>query len=198
MIDLQTFIQRNSRRLIASAIIIFSLLAASILTSVSNTSHGVWGAKNSIAPGTPIKSSDLQVFSVSLGNQNSHYFSDKAKLIGSYLTKPISSGELIPTSAISKNTPDNVMKEVPISIARGDMPSDLSSGDTVDLYSIPTKDPKATPTLILSRARVALVDSQSRNLGGGVDVLFDLNIKLVLQVMDSIQRGRIVVVRNAL
>ena len=78
------------------------------------------------------------------------------------------------------------------------MPSDLSSGDTVDLYSIPTKDPKATPTLILSRARVALVDSQSRNLGGGVDVLFDLNIKLVLQVMDSIQRGRIVVVRNAL
>ena len=198
MIDLQTFMQRNSRRVIAVGIIFISLLAAAVLASISNTNQGVWGAKVSIAPGSAIQASDLKIYSVSLGGQGGKYFSERAKLVGSYLTKPVAAGELIPTSSITRTTPDSVMKQVPISIARGDLPSNLLAGDTVDLYSIPTKDPKATPLLILSRARVALVDTQSRNLGGSVEVLFDLNLKLVLQVMESIQNGRIVVVRNAI
>ncbi len=148
--------------------------------------------------GSAIKTSDLEAVKVSLGNQAPKYFSSKASLVGSFLVKSIGQGELIPVSAVTKSSSGNSLKEIPIGISKSDLPIDLRAGDLVDLYSIPIKDPKATTALVTSKIRVAQVDSQSQNMGGVVTVLFSVDQKVVLNITDAVQMGRIVVVRNAL
>jgi hypothetical protein len=198
MTDLQTLIQRNSRKLIGIGILLISLLAAVALAGQADNSVSMWGAKFSLSPGSAIKMSDLEVVKVSLGSQAPKYFSNKAHLIGSFLVKSIGQGELIPVSSITKSASTAAFKEIPIGISKSDLPVDLRAGDVVDLYSIPIKDPKATTALVVSKIRVSQVDSQSQNMGGVITVLFSVDEKYVLSITDAVQMGRIVVVRNAL
>ncbi len=198
MVDLQTLVQRNSRKIIGIGILLISLLAAVALASQADNSVSMWGAKFSLSPGSAIKTSDLEAVKVSLGNQAPKYFSSKASLVGSFLVKSIGQGELIPVSAVTKSSSGNSLMEIPVGISKSDLPIDLRAGDLVDLYSIPIKDPKATTALVTSKIRVAQVDSQSQNMGGVVTVLFRVDQKVVLNITDAVQMGRIVVVRNAL
>jgi len=198
MTDLQTLIQRNSRKFIGVGVLLISLLAAVTLAGQADNSVSMWGAKFSLSPGSAIKSSDLEIVKVSLGNQAPKYFSNKAVLVGSFLLKPIGQGELIPVSAITKSPSGSSFKEIPIGISKSDLPVDLRAGDIVDLYSIPIKDPKALTSLVVSKIRISQVDSTSQNMGGVVTVLFSVDQKVVLNITDAMQMGRIVVVRNAL
>jgi putative ubiquitin-RnfH superfamily antitoxin RatB of RatAB toxin-antitoxin module len=158
----------------------------------------MWGAKYSLSPGAAISANDLEVEKVSLGTQAPKYFSSKAKIVGSYLTKSLAQGELIPVSAVSKINNGVSLKEVPLGINKSDMPSNLRIGDLVDLYSIPIKDPKALTHLVTSKIRVVGLDTQSQNLGGVVNLLLSVDKDVLLDITDAIQMGRIVVVRNAL
>ena len=88
------------------------------------------------------------------------------------------------------------MRQLPLGIARSDLPADLVAGDRVDLYEVP-KDANGAPGLVAAGIRVQNVDNKSRDLGGAVTVLFLLHEKDILAIMDSLVTGRIVVVRNA-
>jgi hypothetical protein len=198
MADIQTLIQRHSRKLIGIGIMSISLMAAFALAGQADNSVSMWGAKFSLSPGSALKIGDLESVKVSLGNQAPKYFSSKASLVGSFLVKSISQGELIPVSAVTKSSSGNALKEIPVGISKSDLPVDLRAGDVVDLYSIPIKDPKAMTSLVASKVRVAQVDSAAQNMGGVVTVLFSVDQKVVLSITDAVQMGRIVVVRNAL
>ena len=95
----------------------------------------MWSAKYSLSSGEKVKESDLEVVRVSLKKQAPQYFSSKALLVGSYFTKAIGQGELIPVSAVTKLAPGTFSKEVPVGIAKSDLPSGSKVGDLVDLYS---------------------------------------------------------------
>lgn len=192
------FIQEHSRRLFGVGILVVALFAAVALAGQADTSVMMWGAKYSLSSGAAITSNDLKVVKVSLGNQAPKYFSNKAKLVGSFLTKSVAQDELIPVSAIAKTSTGASLKQIPLGIPKSDMPSDLRAGDLVDLYSIPIKDPKATTTLVTAKVRVAAIDSGSQNMGGVVNILLSVDKDVVLSITDAIQMGRIVVVRNAI
>lgn len=194
----QSFIQQHSRKLIGVGIILVALIAASGLAGQADTSVSMWGAKYSLSSGATIKAADLKVVKVSLGDQAPKYFSNKAKLVGNYLTKNLAEGELIPVSAVTKTSSGVTLKQIPLGIGKSDLPSNLHVGDLVDLYSLPTKDPKASTTLVTSKVRVAAIDSQSQNMGGVVNLLLSVEKEFILDITDAIQIGRIVVVRNAI
>ena len=194
----QSFIQQHSRKLIGVGIILVALIAASGLAGQADTSVSMWGAKYSLSSGATIKAADLKVVKVSLGDQAPKYFSNKAKLVGNYLTKNLAEGELIPVSAVTKTSSGVTLKQIPLGIGKSDLPSNLHVGDLVDLYSLPTKDPKASTTLVTSKIRVAAIDSQSQNMGGVVNLLLSVEKEFILDITDAIQIGRIVVVRNAI
>ena len=198
MNDLQALFQRYSRRFLALGIIAIALLAAVVLASQADKSVSMWGAKYSLSSGDMIKPGDLEVVKVALGNQSPKYFSKKAVLIGNYLTKAIGQGELIPVSGITKFSIRSPVKEVPVGIAKSDLPSNIKVGDIVDLYSIPTKVPQAISSLIISRISITAIDMQTQNMGGSIDVLFRVDAKELLSITDAIAAGRILVVRNAL
>lgn len=197
MTDIHLLMQRHSRKFIGAGVLCISLFAALALAGQANSTSSMWSAKYSLSMGSTIKVGDLEVVKVSLGNRAPHYFSSKAKLIGSFLSKNVAEGELISVSAISKNGTSLSMKEIPLGISKSDLPNNLHVGDIVDLYSIPTKDPKALTSLVASHIRVISIDSQSQNIGGTINLLLSVEQKVLLEITDAIQMGRIVVVRNA-
>lgn len=190
--------ESHGRKLLGAGILVLSLLAALALAGQADSTVSMWGAKYSLSPGVAITANDVEVVKVSLGNQAPKYFSSKAKLVGSFVTKSLAQGELIPVSAITKVAHGGSLKEIPLGVNKSDMPSNLRNGDLVDLYSIPIKDPKASTNLITSKVRVVAIDSQSQNMGGVVNVLLSVDKEVLLDITDAIQMGRIVVVRNAL
>jgi hypothetical protein len=192
------FLEEHGRKILGAMILIVSLVAAVALAGQADSSVSMWGAKYSLSPGAAITSNDLQVMKVSLGNQAPKYFSSKALIIGSFLTKSLAQGELIPVSAVTKFANSTSLKEVPVGVNKSDMPSNLRIGDLVDLYSIPIKNPNAQTHLITSRIRVIEIDSQSQNIGGVVNLLLSADKDVILDITDAMQMGRIVVVRNAL
>ena len=190
------FLQEHNRKILGAGILLLALVGAIGLASQANSSVSMWGAKYSLSPGASITQNDLEKVKVSLGDQAPQYFSSKAKLIGSFVTKSISPGELIPVSAITRSANIGTKKEIPVGVNRSDLPSNVRIGDLVDLYSIPIKDPKAVTALITTKARVAAIDMQSQNLGGVVNILLSVEKDVLLDITDAIQMGRIVVVRN--
>jgi len=197
MADIQLLIQRHSRKFIGAGILCISLFAALALAGQADSTSSMWSAKYSLPAGSTIKVGDLTAVKVSLGNQAPYYFSSKAKLIGNHLTRSVAQGELLTVSAVTKSATTSPMKEIPLGISKSDLPGNLRIGDTVDLYSIPLKDPKASTSLVATGIRVASVDSQSQNIGGAINLLLSVDQKVLLQITDAIQMGRIVVVRNA-
>jgi hypothetical protein len=177
-------------------LLMIAFIAAIGLAKEANSRDPMWGARYSLTPGVAISAKDLEIVNVSLGNQSPKYFSSKAKLIGSFLTRNISEGELIPVSAITKSGSASTLRQIPIGVNKSDAPINLRIGDLVDLYSIPTKDAKSPTTLITSRIRVSGIDSQSQNLGGVINLLFSVEKDSILDITDAIALGRIVVVRD--
>jgi hypothetical protein len=190
-------ITRNSRRVWAICAIALSLVAALTLATVTTSTTTIWVTTHQIAPGVVLSTADITKVGASLGGVQSHYYSSTARIIGNVVTRPIGGGEFIPLNALAQAGSVSDYRQLPIGIAKSDLPSDLAPGDRVDLYSVP-KDSGGQPTIVATGIRVQGVDNKSRDLGGAVSVLFLLHEREVMPVVDSLISGRIVVVRNAL
>lgn len=194
--DINDFIQRNSRRLIAIAIIIFALFSGSLLLSSANSPIELWSAAKPLTTGTQITAKDIKVKSVSMRDGASRYFSKKANLIGSYVTAPVANGSLIPVASVRKNAIARTqMREVPLGINKSDLPTNLATGEYVDIYSIPQKG--SSTSLLVPHVSVAKIDNQNSSMTGSINVLVSVKPENVLAITEGIQAGRIVMVRHA-
>jgi hypothetical protein len=197
MFQLSHFFAQNSRRIIAITAIAVSLIAALGLATASQSSTQIWVATHQLAPGSVLHSADITRVSADLGPATKQYYSGTATLIGNTVTRPVGPSEFIPLNALAQVGTVSDFRQLPLGVARSDLPADLSPGERVDLYSIP-KDAGQAPTMVASGIHIQSVDSKSRDLGGAVTVLFLLHEKEIMAVIDSLTTGRIVVVRNAL
>ena len=197
MFQLSTFIQRNTRRIVAIGAITISLLAAIGLASASQSATPMWVATHPLSPGAVISAADIERIDATLGSSTQNYYRGSSKVIGNVVTRSIGLHEFIPLNAIAQAGSISDYRQLPIGIAKSDLPSDLGAGDRVDLYSIP-KDSGRDPELVASNIRIQGVDNKSRDLGGAVTVLFLLHDREIMPIISSFTTGRIVVVRNAL
>jgi hypothetical protein len=144
-----------------------------------------------------ISASDITRIEATLGSSSKKYYSATSRLIGNVVTRPVGANEFIPQIALAQAGAATDMRQLPMGIAKSDLPADLGAGDRVDLYGIP-KDAGSAPSIVVSDIRVQSVDNKSRDLGGAVTVLFLLHQRDLLSIMDALSAGRIVVVRHAL
>jgi hypothetical protein len=191
------FIAHNSKRIIAISAIAISLLAAVTLAGVSQSSASIWAAAHQLASGTVITAADITRVDATLGRSSKGYYPSSSRLIGNVVTRPIGTLEFIPLNALAQPGSTSDFREMPLGIAKSDLPTDLAPGERVDLYSIP-KDAGAQTELVAVDIHIKNVDNRSRDLGGAVSVLFLLHEKEIMAVMDSLTSGRVVVVRHAL
>jgi hypothetical protein len=87
-----------------------------------------------------------------------------------------------------------------LKIARSDLPNDLSSGQSVDIYSLPQDDLNSIKSrkteLISIGVAVESIDLKSRDMGGDIGIVLKIPERDVIYLLSALNQSRIVVVRN--
>jgi len=195
MIDYQKFIQRNSRRIYASAALVAALFAGSILLN-SGPTGTAWVVRNSISSGSIITALDVSSIQVNLATDAAHYVSAKEGVIGQFATRTLSPGDLISTSDVTKTSAASEVRYLPLGIALDDLPIAMSAGDHADIYVIP-KQASLGPALVVSNVSIHQIDNKSRALGGNVEIEVSVGIAAAMNLVDAESQGRLVVSRHA-
>jgi hypothetical protein len=195
MIDYQKFIQRNSRRIYASAALVAALFAGSILLN-SGPTGTAWIVRNSISSGSIITALDVSSIQVNLATDAAHYVSAKEGVIGQFATRTLSPGDLISTSDVTRTSAASEVRYLPLGIALDDLPIAISAGDHADIYVIP-KQASLGPALVVSNVSIHQIDNKSRALGGNIEIEVSVGIAAAMNLVDAESQGRLVVSRHA-
>ena len=196
MIEIQKFIQRNSRRLLAVSALGIALLL--VLTTGARGPQGYgWEVVNVIPAQAKLSAADISLVRVDLGSLSSQYFGKGDLVLGHYATHDLRVGTLIGPGDISQRPNRTGIAFLPIGLLATDISSNIQAGDFVDVYLIP-KDQSTSPALVVSRVEVAQLDAHSRSLGGSVDISLNLTPSQAITVIDAESQGRLVVAVDAL
>jgi len=186
----------------AIGLLALSLFAAFAITGQANKSVKVWTASKDLAAGDSIKIGSTSLVKVFLPVNSSQYLNEKSKIIDLVVTRRILKGELIPNSALSAAYDGESNRSVPLKIERNDLPNDLVSGQSVDIYSLPQEgvnSSKSTKTeLISTDVVVESIDLKSKEMGGEIGIVLKIPERDVIYLLSAINQSRIVVVRSAI
>ena len=173
-----------------------AMLTAGLISKEANRTVQVWAANSNLSPGTYITEQDIKTTSVLLPEASKNYISIKAQIIGATVLTKISAGDLIPISSVS--AADNAINQrfVPIAVAQTDLPLNLTRGDVIDLYAVPTRDSKflAETQVIAEQVSVSEVFRES-NLGQ-VSITVLLRSEQVLPLLQVISDAKVVIVKS--
>jgi hypothetical protein len=160
----------------------------------------VWTASKDLAAGDAIKDGSVTEVKVFLPTNSDKYLSADSKIINLAANRRILKGELLPASAISRIFEGESSRSVPLKIARSDLPNDLSSGQSVDIYSLPQDDLNSIKSrkteLISIGVAVESIDLKSREMGGDIGIVLKIPERDVIYLLSALNQSRIVVVRN--
>lgn len=198
MIDIKNFIPGNSRTHLAGILILLSLLSAVAISSAANRAVSVWSAARDLSPGHAIAASDLKKVKVNLFDSARKYSSINSHVLGMRINRSISSGELIPVSILTRQSAPITTQSLPLRIYRSDMPIDLTPGQSVDLYALPTNTTPdgVEPILAYTNATIESIDQKSKDLGGDIGIVVAIPKIAMPQVVTDISHSKVLVVRN--
>lgn len=195
MDDLQKFMQRNFRRVLAGGALILSFLALTILLN-SSPDTSVWMASVSIPNGSKILSNEVKLVKANLAQDSAHYEGSAFTVIGQFATRSLQSGDLIAVTDVSRTNKNPSANYLPIGVGVNDLPLDLAAGDLVDIYVIP-KDQSILPAVVAHRVAIQSVDSKSRSLGGNVAVSVLASSTITSIIVTAESQGRLVLARDS-
>jgi hypothetical protein len=194
MDDIQKFIQRNFRRILAAGGLLFSLLALSLLLN-SQPSTLVWMATSSIPNGSRITSNEVKLVKVDLTEDALHFESKNDLVVGKFATRLLEPGDLVAVTDVTQQSSNSTSTFLPIGVAVDDLPADLAVGDLVDVYVIP-KDQGVLPAVVAHRIPVQYIDDKSRSLGGSVAVSLSASPTVTSIIVTAESQGRLVLARD--
>ena len=195
MDDLQKFMQRNFRRMIAGAGLLISFLALIFLLN-SGPETSVWMVTVPIPSNSKILANEVKLIKANLTVDSSHYEGSADTVIGQYTTRALQSGDLITVTDLSRTTRSAMANFLPIGVAVNDLPLDLVAGDLVDIYVIP-KDQSILPAVVAHRVAIQSVDTKSRSLGGNVAVSVLATSEITSIIVTAESQGRLVLARDS-
>ena len=195
MDDLQKFIQRNFRRMLAGAGLLISFLALIFLLN-SGPETSVWMVTVPIPSNSKIFANEVKLIKANLTVDSSHYEGSADTVVGQYTTRALQSGDLIAVTDLSRTTRSAMANFLPIGVAVNDLPLDLVAGDLVDIYVIP-KDQSILPAVVAKRVAIQSVDTKSRSLGGNVAVSVLATSEITSIIVTAESQGRLVLARDS-
>ena len=190
------FIQEHLRRILIVGALFIALIGALGLAGISQQSAQYWALTHDVQVGEKISTHDLVKVDVNLGSAASHYLTSTKPVQGKVANRLMSAGELLPQDALITGAQASTSREISLGILGTDLPSDLATGDMVDLYLVP-RDVQMQSEKIAAKLLVIGVDYRSRNIGGTINVLLSMKEPEVINVTDALTLGRLIVVRNA-
>jgi hypothetical protein len=186
---------KNSRLAMGLGLLIFSLLAATLIAKEANRTVLVWATKNDLAPGEVITGNDIIAVSALLPESAKNYLSASAQIIGGVVLRQISTGDLIPATAVSSSSDSFNSRLIPLTVELTNMPLGLGRGDVIDIYAIAKRDSKITEPELLA-ANVSVSQVLERTNSGIGSVLVILDNSQILPTLQLLSDSRIIIVRS--
>ena len=186
---------KNSRLAMGLGLLIFSLLAAALIAKEANRTILVWATKNDLAPGELITGNDIIAVSALLPESAKNYLSASAQIIGGVVLRQISTGDLIPATAVSSSSDSFNSRLIPLTVELTDMPLGLGRGDVIDIYAIAKRDSKISEPELLA-ANVSVSQVLERTNSGIGSVLVILDNSQILPTLQLLSDSRIIIVRS--
>ena len=189
----------QTRFIVAVSLFAAALISALALTALGNRTDSYWIAKSALAPGTEISSDQITLVKVALGESASRYISSRTSLVGSFITRQQSGGELISINEVSDLAPSQRAQQVPIAVRSSDLPADISIGESVNIYWVP--EPAmggvqiGVPDLVVQGAYLRSIDRKSANFSSEIALTISLVDSQIIDLLDATVSGRLVVVR---
>jgi Chaperone for flagella basal body P-ring formation len=191
------------RFLAGLALIISSIFAALLIRASGERWTSVWSAAENLAPGAIIRESDISPTKIKFSSNPSTYLAASAPIIGSTVTRPIESGELIPSAALSSDL-DTSIRRVALSFSPSSLPFGLRTGELVDLYALPSEDValratdrvESTSSMVIGSVGIDGIDSTKGEIGGNVTVTFLVPEQLVYRVLNATINQRLIIIKK--
>lgn len=193
--DLQLL--KNSRLITGISLFIIAILAASLIAKEANRTVYVWASATELAPGNIITAADIKVTPVLLPESAKNYLSSSAQIIGTVVKSQVAVGDLIPLAAIATTLDQLTLRAVPLTIELTDLPMGLTRGEVIDIYAIPTSDPRSIGEATLLTERVSVSAVSERNNSGKASVVVLLPQSLVILILSHLADSRLIIVRGS-
>ena len=192
--DLQLL--KNSRLITGISLFIIAILAASLIAKEANRTVYVWASATELAPGNIITQADIKATPVLLPETAKNYLSSSAQIIGTVVKSRVAVGDLIPLAAIASALDQLTLRAVPLTIESTDLPMGLTRGEVIDIYAIPTSDPRSIGEATLLTERVSVSAVSERNNSGKASVVVSLPQSFVILILSHLADSRLIIVRG--
>jgi Flp pilus assembly protein CpaB len=187
----------DSKTIIAIALIFAGFLSAVVLALIASNKSNYLVASKPLTIGHIVESGDYRVEKASLWSGANQYLTTDISVIGSMVTQFVSENELLTTEMFSNQDENLNYRTVPISVAAADLPTNLASGQSVDIYQVisPNDYEKAKESkLVIPNIRVISIDRRGQNLGNAAQLTLACPENQIIELLNSTRIGRIVVV----
>ena len=192
--DLQLL--KNSRLITGISLFIIAILGASLIAKEANRTVYVWASATELAPGNIITAADIKATPVLLPESAKNYLSSSAQIIGTVVKSGVAVGDLIPLAAIAVTLDQLTLRAVPLTIESTDLPMGLTRGEIIDIYAIPTSDPRSIGEATLLTERVSVSAVSERNNSGKASVVVSLPQSLVILILSHLADSRLIIIRG--
>jgi len=188
----------QSRVLIAAALLVASILASVLISTLSNQKQSYWIADRELTPGQQISATDISKVQVNISAISGTYIPATVNPIGSIVINRIPRTSLIATQSISSRTDAINSAEVSLNIRAIDLPAKINSGDRISIYLVQDAEPNAFPAepeLVLSDIYLGSIERKSSNFGSDAAITIAIGRQEVVDVLRATTYGRLVVVK---
>jgi hypothetical protein len=121
-------------------------------------------------------------------------------LIGSFITRAQSAGELISIDDVSDLAPSQRTQQVPIAVRSSDLPIDISIGEAINIYWVPEPSMGGVqigmPEVVVKNAYIRSIDRKSANFSSDIALTISLIDSQIINLLDATVSGRLVIVRS--
>jgi Flp pilus assembly protein CpaB len=166
---------RDPRLAVGVVLIAGSVVLGARVVAAADDTIPVWSLRDDVTAGAELTAEDVTVSHVHFDEADAadRYFDgDESIPDGLVVDHDLAEGELLARSALVE--PDaRSIDELPLPVADGFYPTDLASGDRVDVWVAPSdgtdRDPRAS--LVLADVSVLQIDTGSSSIGGGASTV---------------------------
>lgn len=186
---------KDPRLVVGVLLVLVSVAVGARVFTTADRTTAVWVAARDLDAGTVLTAGDLVAKRVRLLDTASRYVAGGQSPVGYVLTRPVGSGELLPTAAIQAPGKARDHRLVTVAVDRDRLPPGLAAGARVDVYVTPksTGDGADNPAmLVVPAANVATAPQTGGQLGAAtaqVPVVLSVPPDLVAGLVDNSRHG---------
>jgi hypothetical protein len=189
--------ERSTRFIISIALFIAALVASFLMSITANQRQKYWVAVNPVAAGSQVRSQDLSLIEVTLGNSRNKYLPGSINPVGAISLRKLSPGELIPVANLAKPGVMELNEEISLSLRSVDIPIKVAPGSLIHIYQVHDEEngaPVLEPFEVIHGAHVSSLDRKGTNFGGEVALTIATSSRYVERLLAASTSGRLVAV----